>query len=65
MNSSGGPERWSDLLLRAVVTVVLAAAGVYIAWQLLKPLLPALFILGGLLIVFRIALGGVRRFRGW
>jgi hypothetical protein len=65
LRSSGGPERWSDLLLRAVVTVLLAAGGLYLAWQLLAPLLPMLFILGVLLLVYRVVLGGVRRYRGW
>lgn len=59
-----GPERYTDQLLRAVLTVLVAAGGIYLAWRLLAPLLPLLFVLGMVLAILRFAMGSFGR-RGW
>jgi MFS superfamily sulfate permease-like transporter len=50
-------------LTRATVTLLLAAVGILIAWQLVQRVLPALLVVLALLGVYRIALGVSRRDR--
>jgi hypothetical protein len=58
------PETWTSRLAKAAATLVLAAALVFVAWELLKRVLPALLIVLALIFVYRIALGLSRR-REW
>lgn len=59
------PSRWTDQLWRAVLTVLAAAVGVYIAWKLLSVALPFLVVIIGLLFVLKIALVGFQRRSDW
>ncbi len=59
------PEGLSSKLWRAVLTLLATAAGVYIAWKLLAQVLPALMVAAVLLLVLRVAVGGVRRRGEW
>lgn len=59
------PERWTDQLQRATITLLAAAVGLYIAWQLISTILPVLIILSVLMLIIRLALGLGRRGDGW
>lgn len=63
--SAPSPEHLTDKLWRATVTALATAIGLFVAGQLVRPLLPALAVLVGLLFVCRLALGAVRGRRGW
>jgi hypothetical protein len=62
--NGSGPGTWIDKLSKASLTLLLAAVGLSIAWQLLQRLLPALIVLAGLVFVYKLALGWFRR-DGW
>ena len=51
-------------IAKATWTLLLAAIGVSIAWQLMRPLIPALIVIVALWFVYQIALGWFRR-DGW
>jgi hypothetical protein len=59
------PDSITDRLWRALILVLATAFVAYVAWRLLSPLLPLLVVVVGLLTVYRLALGTVRRRRGW
>lgn len=65
MRGELNPERWTDSLWRAVLVVLVAAGGVYLAWQLLRVVLGPLVIVACLVGVIRLAVGGYRRHSGW
>lgn len=54
-------QGWTDTVRRATVTLLLAAAALWIGWQLIKQLLVPLVVLAALLILFKLALGAHRR----
>jgi len=62
--NAGGPDQWIDKLSKAAWTLLLAAIGLSIAWQLLRELIPALIAIVALLLVYKLALGWYRR-DGW
>lgn len=47
------------------MTLLAASLAVYFAWQLLRATWPLLLILGGLVLVIRIAIGAVRGRSDW
>jgi hypothetical protein len=53
MNGSG----WTNAITKAVWTVLFAAVGVFIAWQFLKQVLPAVLVVGVLLLIYRVVIG--------
>ena len=57
------PSQWTNAVSKATWTLLAAAAAVFIAWQLLERILPALLIIAALLGVYRMVLSG--RHRGW
>ena len=62
--NSAGPGSWIDKVSKAAWTLLLAAVGLSIAWQLFQQLLPALIVIVALVFVYRLALGWFRR-DGW
>jgi hypothetical protein len=59
------PDRWSDQLWRAVLTLLATAIGAFVAWKLLAQLFPGLLVAAVLLLVLRLAVGGIRGRREW
>jgi hypothetical protein len=57
------PTHWTNPVSRAAWTLLGVAVVAFIAWRLLRPLLPALVVLAAVTIVYRTALGSVRRDR--
>lgn len=62
---SPSPERWTDQLWRATITLLAAAIGLYIAWQLISSLIVPLVIVAVLLFVLRIVFGVVGGRNQW
>jgi uncharacterized membrane protein YqjE len=58
--SDGPVKSWLDQVRRVVVTVLLVAAGVRIAWVMLAPAIPMLVSLFMVLVVLSVALFGPR-----
>jgi hypothetical protein len=58
------PSHWSSAVLRATWTLLVAAAAVFLVWQLFRRVWPALLIVAALLGVYRMVLSGRRR-NGW
>ena len=58
------PSQWMSAVSKAAWTLLVAAATVFMAWQLLRRVWPALLILAALLGVYRVALSS-RRKGGW
>jgi Flp pilus assembly protein TadB len=54
-----------DSLWRSIVVLLATAVSAYLAWRLLRPLLPLLFILAGLTLLFRLIVGTARQRRRW
>lgn len=57
----GGRGSWTSAISRAAWTLLLVAAIVWIAWQLLQQLLVPLLTILALVMVYRLALGLFRR----
>lgn len=56
------PESWLSNISRATWTLLLAALAVFIAWQAIKQVLPALLIVGALLMIYRFVIRRARHF---
>ncbi len=54
------PGQWLNQISRATWTLLVAAFAVYAAWQLFRRLLPALLVIGGLLMIYRAVLADHR-----
>lgn len=65
MSRYPSPSRWTDDLWRATLTLLAVGLGLHLAWQLIAPLLVPLLILGGLLLVLRLAVGAIGRQDRW
>ncbi len=59
------PSGWTDQLWRAVVTLLVAAVAVYVAWRLFSAVMPMLIVIVVLLAILRLAIGGYQRRSGW
>lgn len=59
------PSRWTDQVWRSALTLLAASLAVFLAWRLLSTTWPLLLILGGLVLVIRIAIGAVRGRSEW
>ena len=57
------PSQWPDAVSKATWTLLAAAVAVFIAWQLLRRVLPALVIVAVLIGIYRMVLSG--RSHGW
>jgi CHASE2 domain-containing sensor protein len=57
-------SHWTNTLTKATWTIMFAAVGVFVAWQLLKQLVVPLLVVVCLICVLRLALGVSRR-DGW
>ena len=62
MNSA--PTHWTNAVVKAAVTLLIAAFIAYAAWWLLRQLLVPIVVVVALVGIYRLAFGGVRR-RGW
>jgi hypothetical protein len=60
----GSPQHWEEDIRKATWTILFAAVGAFIAWQLLRCVLPALIVVAVLLCVYRVVLTGRHR-GGW
>jgi hypothetical protein len=58
------PSRWANAVSKATWTLLVAAAAVFIAWQLFQRVWPVLLIVAALIGVYRMVLSGRRR-GGW
>lgn len=58
------PGQWLSNISRATWTLLLVALALFIAWQAIRRVLPALIIMGVLLAIYRTLLAG-RRHGGW
>lgn len=58
------PEHWTRALTKAALTLLIAAFVAYVAWWLLRQLIDPIVVVLALVVIYRLALGGVRR-RGW
>jgi hypothetical protein len=58
------PSHWTNAVSKASLTMLVAAAALFIAWQMLRRVWPALLIVAVLLGVYRMVLSGRRR-NGW
>jgi 4-hydroxybenzoate polyprenyltransferase len=58
------PQDWMSVVSKAAITLLLAAVAAFVAWQLLKVVLPALLVILVIVVVYRIGIGGHRR-SGW
>ena len=65
MRGDFGPERFTDQLWRALLTILVTIGGLYIAWTLARQLLGPMLVVAALLGVLRLAMGGYRSRRGW
>jgi branched-subunit amino acid transport protein len=61
---SSSPERWTNTLARAAMTLLVAAIVAYAAWWLLRQLIVPIIVGLALVGIYRIALGVFRR-GGW
>lgn len=59
------PSRWTDQVWRSALTLLAASLVVYWAWRLLSTTWPFLLVVGGLVLVLRIAIGTVRGRSDW
>ncbi len=58
------PSEWTNTLSKATWTLLFAALGVFVCWQLLRQVVPMLLVVGMLLVVYRLMFVGRRR-GGW
>lgn len=58
-------SRWTDRVWRSALTLVAASLAIFVARQLLSVTWPFLLVLGGVLLVIRIAVGAVRGRSEW
>jgi hypothetical protein len=56
------PNDWLSNISRATWTLLLAALALFIAWQAIRQVLPALLIVGALLAIYKLAIGRYRHF---
>jgi hypothetical protein len=59
--SGGSNNRWVATVYRAVATLVAVALGGRLAWILLRPMVPLLVTVLGLIAVFAVMRGWLRR----
>jgi hypothetical protein len=65
MNGGSPPPGWMGMVTKAAWTLLLVAAIAFVVWQFfLRPLLPALLVIVGLVFVIRLAVGWFHR-DGW
>lgn len=58
------PAHWTSVVSKAAWTLLAMTVVVFVAWQVLQRVWPALLIVAALLTVYRVVLGGRRR-GGW
>jgi len=56
------PGNWLTNISRATWTLLLAAVAVFVAWQLVRQLLPALVVVAVLLGIYKFVIGRYRHF---
>lgn len=61
MNETSG---WTKAVVKAAVTLLIAAFVAYTAWWLLRQLIVPIIVVIALVGIYRLAVGGSRR-RGW
>jgi hypothetical protein len=61
MNETSG---WTKTVVKAAVTLLIAAFVAYAAWWLLRQLIVPILVLFALVGIYRLAMGGARR-SGW
>ena len=56
------PGQWLNQISRATWTLLLAALALFIGWQVMRQVLPALIVVAALLAIYRFVIGRARHF---